>query len=316
MKTRIDFVRLLGLALVAAAIALYARDCGRRQTEQTALLAVRAAASDPGALVAFLADDPKNPGSRLFRPVLDPAVASNIVAALAATEPGWESPRSSLVADHDVMLLGADRRSAFFRLHHEHGCDRVAVRLLAGPPPAEPLAGVPPMSAAGLADILTRIENGEGLSPDAGIGFFPKDQFAVFTNVWPAAAGTDPAAALRAAAALPVAHAEIAPAAGDGAPTEPFRALDPAAATNLVTALAAAEPVEFPGGTREGDLWQLRLFAGKNELYILQAAVLEERPADAFVGFLALPAPGATNVPARLSAPALVPGLGGFLKAR
>ena len=43
MKNRPDFVRLLGLALVAAAIALYVRDCGRRQTVEANLLAVRAA---------------------------------------------------------------------------------------------------------------------------------------------------------------------------------------------------------------------------------------------------------------------------------
>ena len=315
MKNKPDYVRLFGLALVVAAIALYVRDCGRRQTVETNLLAVRAAASDPGALVAFYAPDPKNPGAKLFRPVRDAAVASNIVAALAATEPGWESPRSALVADHDVMLLGADRRSAFFRLHHEHGCDRVAVRLLAGPPPAEPLAGVPPMSAAGLADILTRIENGDLLDETAGIRVFDPRDLVAFTNVWPAAAETNPAAALRDVAAKPFVRVEWAPVA-DGAPSAPFRVLEPAAASNLVAALASAEPVGFPDGTREGDLWQLRLFAGGNELYVLQAAVLEERPADAFVGFLALPAPGATNVPARLSAPALVPHLGSFLKSR
>ena len=56
MKKRPDFVRLLGLALVAAAIALYVRDCDRRQIVETNLRAVRdvrAAAADPGALVAF-----------------------------------------------------------------------------------------------------------------------------------------------------------------------------------------------------------------------------------------------------------------------
>lgn len=314
MKNRPDFVRLLGLALVVAAIALYVRDCGRRQTEQTAILAVRAGAADPGALVAFYAPDPKNPGAKLFRPVRDAAVASNIVAALAATEPGWESPLSSRAADHDVMLLGSDRRSAFYRLHHEHGADRVAVLPLAGPPPSQPLAEVPPMSAAGLADILTQIENGQLLDDSAGIRLFdPRDALA-FTNVWPAAAENDPAAALRELAARPLVRIESAPF-EDGAPTAPFRALEPAACTNLVSALATAAPVEFPDGTREGNVWQLRLFADRNELFILQAAVLDERPSDAYVGFLALPAQGATNAPARLSAPALVPGLGARLAA-
>lgn len=316
MKNKPDYVRLLGLALVAAAIALYVRDCGRRQTEQTALLAVRAGAADPGALVAFYAPDPKNPGAKLFRPVRDPAVASNIVAALAATEPGWEPvPEASARTDHYAMLLGRDRRSAFFLLVRDDASDRVGVQRLAGPPPVGLPDGFLPMSAAGLTNILARVESGELLDDTATIRLFDPRDAVAFTNVWPVAADADPAAALRELAARPIVHIESAPVAA-GAPTAPFRALEPAAGTNVVSALAAAQPAEFPAGTQEGDLWQLRLFADKNELFVLQAAVLEDRPADAFVGFLALPAPGATNVPARLSAPALVPGLGDSLRAR
>ena len=313
MKNKPDYVRLLGLALVAAAIALYVRDCGRRQTVETNLLAVRAAASDPGALVAFYAPDPKNPGAKLFRPVRDAAVASNIVAALAATEPGWklDHPVSSYIAEHDVMLLGADRRSAFCHLRRSDGDSRVCVQLAPGPQALGLREDAPLLSTDGLSDILRQIEKGELLDDTATIRLFDPRDLVAFTNVWPAAAETDPAAALRDVAAKPFVRVEWAPVA-DGAPSAPFRVLEPAAASNLVAALASAEPVGFPDGTREGDLWQLRLFAGGNELYVLQAAVLEERPADAFVGFLALPAPGATNVPTRLSAPALVPGLGGF----
>jgi hypothetical protein len=314
MKKRPDFVRLLGLALVAAAIALYARDCGRRQTEQAALLAVRAAAADPGALVAFYAPDPKNPGAKLFRPVRDAAVASNIVAALAATEPGWETdPASSNRTDHYAMLFDHDRRSAFFLLVRDDSTDRVGVQLLSGPPPVGLSDGFLPMSAAGLTNILARIESGELLDDTATIRLFDPRDAVAFTNVWPVAADADPAAALRALAARPIVRVESAPI-ENGAPTAPFRALEPAAGTNLVAALAAAETVAFPEGTREGNAWQLRLFADRNELFILQAAVLDERPADAYVGFLMIPAPGATNVSARLSAPALVPGLGGSLR--
>lgn len=317
MKNKPDYVRLLGLALVAAAIALYVRDCGRRQTEQTALLAVRAGAADPGALVAFYAPDPKNPGAKLFRPVRDPAVASNIVAALAATEPGWklDHPISSYIAEHDVMLLGADRRSAFFHLRRSDGDSRVCVQLAPGPQALGLRENAPLLSTDGLSDILKQIEKGELLDDTATIRLFDPRDAVAFTNVWPVAADADPAAALRELAARPIVHIESAPV-EDGAPTAPFRALEPAAGTNVVSALAAAQPAEFPAGTQEGDLWQLRLFADKNELFVLQAAVLEDRPADAFVGFLALPAPGATNVPARLSAPALVPGLGDSLRAR
>lgn len=317
MKNRPDFVRLLGLALVAAAIALYVRDCGRRQIVETNLLAVRAVragAADPGALVAFYAPDPKNPGAKLFRPVRDAAIASNIVAALAATESGWEPvPEASARTDHYAMLLGRDRRSAFFLLVRDDASDRVGVQRLAGPPPVGLPDGFLPMSAAGLTNILARIENGELLDDTATIRLFDPRDAVAFTNVWPVAADADPAAALRELAARPVVHVEIAPVA-DGSPSAPFRALEPAAATNLVTALKAAQPAEFPAGTQEGDLWQLRLFADRNELFVLQAAVLEDRPADAYVGFLALPAPGATNASARLSAPALVPGLGGALR--
>ncbi len=317
MKNRPDFVRLLGLALVVAAIALYVRDCGRRQIVETNLRAVRdvrAAAADPGALVAFYAPDPKNPGAKLFRPVRDAAVASNIVAALAATEPGWEpDPASSNRFDHYAMLLGHDRLSAFFLLVRDDSTDRVGVQRLAGPPPAGLTAGFLPMSAAGLTNILARIENGELLDDTATIRLFDPRDAVAFTNIWPVAADADPAAALRELAARPIVRIESAPV-EDGAPTAPFRALEPAAGTNLVAALAAAEPVAFPEGTREGNAWQLRLFADRNELFILQAAVLDERPADAYVGFLALPAQGATNAPARLSAPALVPGLGENLK--
>ena len=317
MKNKPDYVRLLGLALVAAAIALYARDCGRRQTEQTALLAVRAAASDPGALVAFLADDPKNPGAKIFRPVRDPAVASNVVAALAATEPGWklENPVSSFVGEHDVMLLGADRRSAFFHLRRNEGDARVGVQLSPGPQALGVREDAPLLSTAGLDGILKRIEHGELLDETAGIRIVDPAQLVAYTNLWPAAAETDPAAALRELAARPLRHAESAPAA-DGAATAPFRGLDEESRKSLSAALAAAEPAEFPAGTQEGDIWQLRLFADKGELLVLQAAVLETRPDDAFVGFLALPAPGATNAPARLSPPALVPGLGAALRAR
>ena len=317
MKNRPDFVRLLGLALVAAAIALYVRDCGRRQIVETnlrAVRAVRAAAADPGALVAFYAPDPKNPGAKLFRPVRDAAVASNIVAALAATEPGWEpDPASSHRFDHYAMLLGHDRRSAFFLLVRDDSSDRVGVQRLAGPPPIGLPDGFLPMSAAGLTNILARIENGELLDESAEFRLFDPRDAVAFTNVWPAAADADPAAALRELAARPIVRADSAPV-ENGAPTAPFRALEPAAGTNLVSMLAAAEPVAFPEGTREGSAWQLRLFADKNELFILQAAVFDERPADAYVGFLMIPATGATNVSARLSAPALVPGLGEALR--
>ena len=315
MKTKIDIRRLVGLALVAAAIALYVRDCSRRQTEQTALLAVRAAASDPGALVAFYAPDPANPGARLFRPVRDAAVASNVVAALAATEPGWklDHPVSSFIAEHDVLLLGADRRGAFFHLRRSDGDSRVCVQLAPGPQALGFRADAPLLSAAGLDGILKRVEAGELLDDKAAIRIVDTRDAVAFTNVWPVAAEDDPAGALRAAAAKPFVRAELAPVA-DGAPSAPFRALEPAAASNLVAALASAEPVAFPDGTREGDLWHLRLFAGGRELYILRAAVLEERPADAFVGFLLEPAPGSDAEP-RLSAPALVPGLGSFLKS-
>lgn len=317
MKNRPDFVRLLGLALVVAAITLYVRDCGRRQIVETnlrAVGAVRAGAADPGALVAFYAPDPKNPGAKLFRPVRDAAVASNIVAALAATEPGWEpDPASSNRTDHYAMLFDHDRRSAFFLLVRDDSTDRVGVQLLSGPPPVGLSDGFLPMSAAGLTNILARIESGELLDDTATIRLVNQQDLIAYTNVWPAAADADPAAALRALAVRPIVRVESAPI-ENGAPTAPFRALEPAAGTNLVAALAAAAPVAFPEGTREGNIWQLRLFADKNELFILQAAVLDERPADAYVGFLALPAPGATNASARLSAPALVPGLGGALR--
>lgn len=313
MKNRPDFVRLLGLALVAAAIALYVRDCGRRQTVEANLLAVRAAAADPGALVAFYAPDPKNPGAKLFRPVRDAAVASNIVAALAATEPGWklDHPVSSFIAEHDVMLLARDRRSAFFHLRRSDGDSRVCVQLTPGPIGLR--ADAPLLSTAGLTNILARIENGELLDESAELRLFDPRDAVAFTNVWPAAADADPAAALRELAARPIVRADSAPV-ENGAPTAPFRALEPAAGTNLVSMLSAAEPVAFPEGTREGSAWQLRLFADKNELFILQAAVFDERPADAYVGFLMIPAPGVTNVSARLSAPALVPGLGKALR--
>lgn len=317
MKNRPDFVRLLGLALVVAAITLYVRDCGRRQIVETnlrAVGAVRAGAADPGALVAFYAPDPKNPGAKLFRPVRDAAVASNIVAALAATEPGWEpDPASSNRTDHYAMLFDHDRRSAFFLLVRDDSTDRVGVQLLSGPPPVGLSDGFLPMSAAGLTNILARIESGELLDDTATIRLVNQQDLIAYTNVWPAAADADPAAALRALAVRPIVRVESAPI-ENGAPTAPFRALEPAAGTNLVAALAAAETVAFPEGTREGNIWQLRLFADRNELFILQAAVLDERPADAYVGFLALPAPGATNASARLSAPALVPGLGGALR--
>ena len=184
MKTKIDIRRIAGLALVAAAIALYARDCSRRQTEQTALLAVRAAASDPGALVAFYAPDPASPGARLFRPVRDAAVASNIVAALAATEPGWklDHPVSSFIAEHDVMLLGADRRGAFFHLRRSDGDSRVCVQLAPGPQALGLREDAPLLSAAGLDGILKRVEAGELLDERTGFRVFDTEEFAALTN--------------------------------------------------------------------------------------------------------------------------------------
>ena len=174
MAKKPDYVRLAGLALVAAAIALYVRDCRRTRVEQTALAAIRAAASDPGALVAFGAPDPANPRARIFRPVRDAAVASNIVAALAAAEPGWRpDPDSSARAEHYAMLLGRDRRSSFFLLVRDDSTDRVGVRLLPAPPPVGLPDGFPPMSAAGLDDILKRVESGELLDEWSGIRVVP-----------------------------------------------------------------------------------------------------------------------------------------------
>lgn len=184
MKHQPDYVRLAGLALIAAAIALYARDCSRRQAVETNLLAVRAAASDPGALVAFYAPDPNNPGAKLFRPVRDPSVASNVVAALAATEAGWklDHPVSSFIAEHDVMLLGRDRRSAFFHLRRSDGDSRVCVQLAPGPQALGLRADAPLLSTAGLTNVLARIENGELLDENAGIRLLPLDKVVVGTN--------------------------------------------------------------------------------------------------------------------------------------
>ena len=176
MSKKPDTVRLVGLALVAAAIALYVRDCKRTRVEQTALLAVRAAAADPGAIVAFRVTGPDADGNAVYRPVRDPAVASNVVAALAATEPGWKGNRtpSSRIVGHDVMLLDSNRRSSFFNLRHESAQKAVWVELRAGPPPAPAPAGFPAMStSAGLAEILDRIEAGELLDASAGIRLVP-----------------------------------------------------------------------------------------------------------------------------------------------
>ena len=194
MAKKPDPVRLLGLALVAAAIALYARDCRRTRVEQTALLVVRAAASDPGALVAFRVADPDHPEAAVYRPVRDPAAASNIVAALAATETGWklDHPVSSRIVEHDVLLLRADRRSAFFRLRRSDGDSRVCVQPAAGPPPVEPAAG-PVLSTAGLDELLRRVENGELLDERAGIRLVPAEALAAPTNA-PAGAADAPTA--------------------------------------------------------------------------------------------------------------------------
>lgn len=176
MSKKPDTVRLVGLALVAAAVVLYVRDCKRTRVEQTALLAVRAAAADPGAIVAFRVTGPDTDGNAVYRPVRDPAVASNVVAALAATEPGWPGGRtpSPRVAEHDVMLLDAERRSSFFHLHHESARKAVLVELRAGPPPGSAPAGFPVLStSAGLAEILDRIEAGELLDASAGIRLVP-----------------------------------------------------------------------------------------------------------------------------------------------
>ncbi|MBQ9726148.1 MAG: hypothetical protein IJV65_01415 [Kiritimatiellae bacterium] len=191
MKTKIDFRRIAGLALVAAAVALYARDCGRRQREEAALLAVRAMAADPGALVAFRRPSPGAPAAggasaADFIPLRDAAAASNVVAALAAAERGrgGGAPHAaSPIAEHDVLLLSTNRPPAFFHLRRSEGDPRVGVepRNPADPFASQP-ADFPVLSAAGLADILKRVESGELLDTNRAVRFVVAMTVAGATN--------------------------------------------------------------------------------------------------------------------------------------
>ena len=292
---RIPLVRVLGAMLIAAAVALHVFNVrsARERAQGAAVLRGLAAAPALGLGVRAGGAAPR---------IGPPDAVPRVHARHAEAEPG--TPPKDATLEYEFSLVLTNRVRARLRAVRAPGSDDLYVSLRepakAGAEDAA-FRDWPPALVTGLGALLDRADAGRLSIPilarRAGDHGFDEEALA------------DTAASLRRLAALPAGRAQFVPA--GGAP----RDLAPGALPALAAALAAAEPAELPeGGSLEGSDGTLLLFLDDGFLAMLRAAVPDDAPDDALVGFRELVVPEEGGAPRLdVSAPARVPGLGRIL---
>ena len=301
---RTPLVRVLGALLIAAAVALHVFNVrsARERAQGAAVLRGLAAAPALGLGVRAGGAAPR---------ICPPDAVPLFLARLAEAEPG--TPPKDATLEYEFSLVLTNRVRALLHAVRAPGSDDLYVSLRE--PAKTGAAGEgadapafrewPPARVTGLGALL------DGADADSLPAPVPLLARRAGDHGFDEAALADTAASLRHLATLPAARAQYAPA--GGAP----RDLAPDALPAIAAALAAAKPAELPeGGSIEGDDGLLLLFLDDGFAAMLRAAVPEDAPDDALVGFHEPAAPAEGEAPRLgVSAPARVPGLGKLLAA-
>lgn len=295
---RFPAIRVLGALLIAAAVVLHVLNVRAARTRAQGADALRALAAMPALQLGVQA-----PGAEDVRgfQLCPPDAVPPFLARLAAAEPG-EPPKDATL-EYGFSLVLTNHVRALLRGVRAPGSDELWLSLREAAPEGgkESFRDWPPALVTGVGALLDRADAGRLSTPvlvrRAGDHGFDEATLA------------DTAASLRHLAALPAERAQFASA--GGAP----RDLPAEALPALVAALAAAEPSDLPeGGSIEGADGTLLLFLEDGFLAMLRAAIPDEAPDDALVGFREIEVPAEGGAPRlSVSAPARVPGLGGIL---
>ena len=293
-------VRLLGALLIAAAVALHVSNVRSARSRAQGADALRALAAMPALQLGIQV--PGAEGARGFQ-ICPPDAVPPFLARLAAAEPGEPPKDASLEYGFSLVLTNHVR--ALLRGVRAPGSDELWLSLREAAPDGgkDSFRDWPPALVTGVGALLDRADAGRLSTPvlarRAGDHGFDEASLA------------DTAASLRHLATLSAERAQFVPAGGTA------RDLAPETLPALAAALAAAEPSELPeGGSIEGTDGTLLLFLEDGFLAMLRAAVPDETPDDALVGFREFVVTADGDAPRlSVSAPARVPGLGKLLAA-
>ena len=297
---RIPAVRALGALLLAAAVALHVFNVRSARARAQGAGVLRTLAAMPALQLGVHA--PGTAAAQDFQ-LCPPDAVPLFLARLAEAEPGTPPKDASLEYGFSLVLTNHVR--ALLHGVRAPASDELWLSLREAAPEGGEgsFRDWPPALVTGLGALLDRADAGRLSAPvlvrRAGEHGFD------------AASLADTAASLRHLAALPAERAQFVPAGG------PARDIPAEALPALAAALAASEPSELPeGGSIEGTDGTLLLFLDDGFLAMLRAAVPDEAPDDAFVGFRELVVPEDGSAPRfGVSAPARVPGLGKLLAA-
>ena len=299
-KERTPAIRILGALLIAAAVALHVYNVRSARARAQGAAALRELAAAPALQLGIRA------GAADFQ-IWPPDAVPFFRARLAAAKPGAPPKDASLEYEFSLVLTNHVR--ALLHAVRAPGSDDLYVSLRE---PAK--TGAANAAAAAFRDWPPALVTGLGILldyADAGTLSVPVLVRRTGDHGFDQASLADTAASLRHVAALPAKRARFIPAGGRA------RDLPADSLPALAAALAAAEPAELPeGGSIEGNDGTLLLFLDDGFVAMLRAAVPDEAPDDALVGFreiAATPGPGAPPPRLDVSAPARVPGLGRLL---
>ena len=313
--THLPPLRLLGLLLLLVALALHIGHVRSGASRSQGADALRHVAALPAlslgiAAAPIPAKPDAAPAFQLCPPAAVDLFRTRLAQASAARPPADYEPARA----YDFSLVLTNHVRALFHGTRAAASDELwlSLREPAGSAPADAAPGAgpalrewPAACVTGLGNLLDLADEGRLsvvvplLQPHPGDhGFTERDV-------------ADTAAMLRRLAALPFARAEAVRADGSARP----RALGPEAMPALAAAFSAAEPAALPpDGIIDGTDHTLLVFLEDGSVAMLRAAVPDDDPADALVGFRAVDADGASGETALATTPpARVPGLAALL---
>lgn len=297
---RIPLVRLLGVLLIAAAVALHVFNVRSARERAQGAAVLRGLAAAPALQLGIRA------GAADIQ-IWPPNGLPYFLGRLATARPG-EPPKDAAL-EYEFSLVLTNHVRALLHAVRAPGSDDLYVSLRE---PAK--TGAEDADAAAFRDWPPALVTGLGVlldHADAGTLSVPVLVRRTGDHGFDEESLADTAASLRHVAGLPAKRAQFIPAGGRA------RDLPADSLPALSAALAAAEPAELPeGGSIEGNDGTLLLFLDDGFVAMLRAAVPDEAPDDALVGFreiAAAPGPGALSPRLDVSAPARVPGLGKIL---
>ncbi len=306
--------RILGLALLVAAILLHVRQAGQNRRRQVGAANVAAIAKSGVIGMGLRAVPAPGASEPLFEPCSATAV-SNILTSLSEAVATRREPGAG-AKEYDLFLFLADRSRAFLRVRRDAASPDVFVDLRSLHKPGEPAKqwDALPAMVAGLGSVFDEIDSGSGDSIRAA-RLLPSPQAWAPVSRTPGEHGqttesvASTALSLRALAQSDLDTIGIVSASvEEGKSPEAIMMIAGEAFNSTLSALAGAEDVEKPAEKIEGEPCVAFAFFRDKTRFTLRIVIPDDASDDALVGFIESDA-GVASV----SAPARVAGLGKIL---